>query len=108
MEIAIPLDKASGTMVFVQVKRGFDTPTWLAIKEERRKIQNKGSQYLLISPTEYTNENVRREIWEQQAAWAFVWQSHCWGHVKDKSKRLRNDDWIEDFVMAVRNLSNGQ
>ncbi len=94
MEIAL---ETNDRTTFIQVKRGFDTPTWDRIKEEKDAIENEkeGNRYLLISPTEYTNEDIRKEIKEKHLEkWCFIWKEKCW-------KGDRHDDWMERFLSSI-------
>jgi hypothetical protein len=92
MEIAI---ENKGRKTFVQVKRGFDTATWKRIIQEKEAVEQAGNRYLLLSPTEYTNEDIRKEIRENCLwKWCFIWKENCW-----KGEPYR--DWMEKFLGAI-------
>jgi hypothetical protein len=92
MEIAI---ENNGRKTFVQVKRGFDTATWKRILDEKAAVEKEGNRYLLLSPTEYTNETIRQEIRDKHLwKWCFIWKEHCW-----KGEPYR--DWMERFLSVI-------
>jgi hypothetical protein len=94
MEIAINAGKRK---VFVQVKRGFDGTAWKRILQEKEAIEKKENLYLLVSPTEYTNEEIRSEIREKHLwKWVFLWKENCW-------RTPVYDDWMERFLDVLGN-----
>jgi hypothetical protein len=94
MEIAI---QAGNSKIFVQVKRGFDSPTWKRVIDEKNSVEGNGDRYLLVSPTEYTNEKIRSEIREKHLwKWVFLWKENCW-------RTPVYNDWMERFLEVLGN-----
>jgi hypothetical protein len=93
MEIAI---KTGNQMTFVQVKRGFyGSSDWTRILQEKESIEQMGNRYLLLSPTEYTNKGIRKEIREKHLwKWCFIWKENCW-------KGEPCPDWMERFLDKI-------
>lgn len=95
MEIAL---RNGPQKIFVQVKRGFDgKATWKRILQEKEAVEKAGNVYLLVSPTEYTNATVRKEIRENHLEqWCFIWKENC-------RREPVHEDWMERFLEVLGN-----
>jgi hypothetical protein len=95
MEIGIPVKTHQ---IIVQVKRGFDSAIWHRILQEKAMVESTGDRYLLVSPTEYTNEEIRSEIREKHLwNWVFLWKE------KNRTGECYSD-WIERFLRKLSEL----
>jgi hypothetical protein len=95
MEIGIP---TKSHQIIVQVKRGFDSAIWHRILQEKAVVESKGDYYLLVSPTEYTNDEIRSEIRERHLwNWVFLWKE------KNRTGECYSD-WIEQFLRKLGEL----
>jgi hypothetical protein len=92
MEIVL---EVNGQKTFIQVKRGFDSAIWNRILQEREAVEKEGNRYFLLSPTEYTNNAIRKELWDRHLwKWCFIWKERCW-------KGQCYDGWMERFLDAI-------